>query len=149
MRFPAAVLALLLAPFATTAFGQGRSEVRVAAHVLAVAKMRHVEAVAAVQVTEGARGEVAVPQAATFEVFVNTGGFAVDFRVVDPAVQEVTVDGLDAPLTVGVHGGSAPVRMAAGARIARRTLHYRVRYAPGTEPGARPSPLALAIRPNL
>ena len=143
------LLAVLLAAPCLPALAGGRVEVQVRANVLATVKMRHADSVRTVQLPADARGDVVVPHAASFEVFCNTGGFAVDFEVTDPAVEEVTVQGLEAPVRVSASGASAAVRMSPDARIARRTLHYRVRYAAGTPPGPRPAPLMLAVRADL
>lgn len=143
------LLAAFLPALAMSAPIADRAEVRVRAHVMAKVHMRHAEAVRTVQLPPGAGVEVEVANAATFEVFANTGGFAFEFQLADPAVEEVTVLGMDAPVKVGAHGGRAPVRMAPQARIERRTLHYRVRYAAGTPPGPRPAPLAVSVQANL
>lgn len=143
MRFVAIILAVILGTTLPPAEA-GRTEIRVQAHVSAMVKLRHAEMVQAVEVPAG--GEVHVPHAVTLDVFCNTGAFVVDFHVADPAVEEVAVSGLDVPLRVGAEGGTSVVSVAPEARVARRTLHYRVRYAAGTPPGSRPAPLAVAVR---
>jgi hypothetical protein len=149
MRTTAILLAAILASTLPAVEASERKQIHVRAQVSAVVKVRHADMVGAVEVPAAAHGELFVPQAVTFDVFCNTGSFELDFRIADPAVEEVAVSGLDAPVRVGHGGGSARVNLAPEARLARRTLHYHVRYAAGTPPGPRPAPLAVAVRPHL
>ena len=144
-RLPVCIACLGIA-ITFPAHADGRAHVRVRAQVSAKVHMRDAHAIAQVEVPLQGPPVLEVPRAATFEVFSNTGGFAVDFQVTDAAVEEVVVTGLDSPLRIGTQGGSAPVHMAGSTRVARRTLHYRIRYARGTPAGTRPAPLALSVR---
>jgi hypothetical protein len=146
MRRLAACIACLGVVLGSSAHAGGRTQVLVRSQVVAKVQVREARAIGQVRVPMAAAPVVEVPQAATLEVFSNTGGFAVEFQVVDAAVEQVVVTGLDSPVIVGAPGGSAPVQMAGDTRIARRTLHYLVRYPRGTPAGIRPAPLSLSVR---
>jgi hypothetical protein len=148
MKIAACLLAAMLAAGLEPALAGSSTRLQVHAHVLPMVKVRHAESVRMVEVRAG-EAVLDIPGAARLEVFTNTGAFALDFHLHDAAVEEVTVDGLDAPVSVRASGGTAVVRFPVGSRVHLRTLHYRVRYAPGTPAGARPSPLAVSVRADV
>lgn len=95
---------------------------------------------------EAARGHAAVAGAATIEIVCNLRGFALRFDIVDPAVAAVEVDGLDRPLRALPGGTTVYIAVqSASERRQRRTLGYRVHYAPGTVAGHRPLPVAISL----
>jgi hypothetical protein len=87
-----------------------------------------------------------IPDAATIEVFCNLHGYSLRFDIVDPAVTEVEIDGLDAPVKVGAVGRTVfiPVSQSSPKRT-RHTFAYRVHYAAGVTPGTRGVPVRVSV----
>jgi hypothetical protein len=92
------------------------------------------------------RGYVDVPAASNFSVITNTqDGFLIDFRPRGEVFRSVTVTGLQNPVEIGAHGGSA-VNNTPHGRTTFHQLGYRFVLRPDLQPGEYPWPLEISVR---
>lgn len=120
-----------------------RLEVR--ARILPAVSLRGSRLPAAVEVPAAAHADTHAES--SVEVYSSAGSFALHFAVLDAAVAQVDLEGLGDARRFAAQGTTVQVRIAPGERnLARRTLTYRIRYAPGTPPGPRPFPLRIYLQ---
>jgi hypothetical protein len=145
-----AALSLGSAPAVQNAVAEPRTtKLTVMARVATFFRMQISHQAAALTLTEVdiERGYVEVPAASDFSVITNAlVGFAIDFRPRSDVFRSVLVTGLQNPIEIGAHGGTAMNNVPHG-RTTFHRLGYRFVLRPDLQPGSYPWPLEISVRP--
>ena len=92
------------------------------------------------------RGYIEVPAASNFSVITNAQeGYVIDFRPRSDVFSSVIVSGLQTPIEIGAHGGTAMNNVPHG-RTTFHQLGYRFMLRQDLQPGSYPWPLEISVR---